>query len=780
MRIFLKHVFRSVRKSFAQSLLIVITLIVATATFVVSARSFFVIGENFEERKGANDYISDITVTLSSTSELRILFEDDLGDIVGSHGRVLGEFALEGLCDTGDGRELMTFYATDLERADSFYKFKFTDYGRFDTENYKKSIIISTDTAEKYGLSVGDDFSFLLLNQSFTFTVEAIALTEGPFYKCGGVFSIDAVRDVLALSNPAINSFYDGFEPYSQLRVRVNDKSKVDTVLDLIRTDERFSDKRVFKNEDEFKYVGFYNTISLTVTAIASGLVVILSSAVVSSSLDLIRKKRRGEVALFVLCGAEKRHLGTAVCLESLLYGAFGLVGGVFVARSLYEYVNNRLQFGENGVVSSTEDWLYAAAASVAVTMISTLIHLGADRKKTSYELVSGSEAQTERGRSVWPAAIVSAAFLISLAVTVILPVKDQKIASVVSMFVFLVLLFVIMPFVFRGLGWLGARALSLFGRVPPTPFMSFKNVYASHSLRHTGRLVCILAIILSTIGFAIFSVNDQVDMVENVFLCDYVAIGADEECDGLVREDESVTAAFRIGLFTDAETENGTGVICISADEGSLPYINEGLGMDALPSGGEAFVSIGVSKVCEAGVGDEITVFFGGECFTFTVARVLGVKSNFVFINAEHIGGKNDKLAIVANGDYTKDEQHLALSSVLYPRGAGFVEFDDVINESTEFAKTLIAYMELILGIAVLTTLIGVTNLVFSQHNARSHEFSVLRLSGFTRGRVLLLEVSETIVTIALAVLVAIPGAYLLSAMLDLVLNSFGADFLH
>ena len=61
MRMFLKHVFRSVRKSFAQSLLIVITLIVATATFVVSARSFFVIGENFEERKGANDYISDIT-----------------------------------------------------------------------------------------------------------------------------------------------------------------------------------------------------------------------------------------------------------------------------------------------------------------------------------------------------------------------------------------------------------------------------------------------------------------------------------------------------------------------------------------------------------------------------------------------------------------------------------------------------------------------------------------------------------------------------------------------
>ena len=87
---------------------------------------------------------------------------------------------------------------------------------------------------------------------------------------------------------------------------------------------------------------------------------------------------------------------------------------------------------------------------------------------------------------------------------------------------------------------------------------------------------------------------------------------------------------------------------------------------------------------------------------------------------------------------------------------------------------------MEFIVLIAIITTFIGVLNLVMSAHNSRGQEFSVLYFSGFTRGKILLLELCELVAVILLAIILAIPAGYAFSAIFDLSLNSFGADFLH
>ena len=140
MRIFCKHIFRSIIRAPLQSLLIVLTLAIATSSFLVSVKSFIAIRDDIQEKIVVDNYASDITVKLSSRSDLRILFEDDLKDVVGDKGKVVGEFALDGLCDIEGAVGSARLYAVDFERADAFYKFKFTDYGRFTTENYKKSI----------------------------------------------------------------------------------------------------------------------------------------------------------------------------------------------------------------------------------------------------------------------------------------------------------------------------------------------------------------------------------------------------------------------------------------------------------------------------------------------------------------------------------------------------------------------------------------------------------------------------------------------------------------
>lgn len=779
MRIFWKHIFRGIKRSPLQSLLIVITLIISTAAFVVSAKSFFVIRERFERSSGTDNYISDITVSLSSASELRILFEDDLCDVVGSSGEVLGEFALSGLHVSGEEKRIVKFYAVDFEKADAFYKFKFTDYGEFTAENYKKSIIISTDLAEEYGLSVGDKFSLLLLNRTYDFTVEAVAVTEGPFYECGALFSIDAVRDELALSNPVINSFYEGFTPYSQLRVRVKNSSEIDAIAERISADERFDDKIVLKNT-ESDNIDFLTKIAFFVTAIAVALVLLLSSIVVSGSLDLIRDKRTKDTALFVLCGAERKHLNKIVYFEGILYSVLGLLGSIPVSRVLYVYVNNKLHFGDDGIKNDSSDWILAAIASVIVTLASTFIHLRRERKKTSYELICGSETKNERRYTLTVLAIASGMLLVPLIAVWILPAKTQLAPSVAAMFAFLLWFFVAAPIAFKWCAWLAAYICVRFKKAPSLAVMTAKNVFASHPLRHTGRLISVLLIIICTIFYSTLSVNDQTDMIETIFDCDYVAIGADEGCDELVERDGGVADSFRVSLFEKVKTEQGTGVVCVSADDGALPYINDGVKIDKMPSGDEIYVSVGVAKLYGASEGDKINLGVGGRRCTFTVAQILKIKSNFVFVNAEHLGCKNDKLAIVSNGKYSNEEQLSSLSSVLNPRGAMVIDFFDVTGKMTGFAKTLVAYLEFIVLVAICTTAIGTVNLIISQHNARAQEFSVLYVAGFTKKKILLLELCEIFAIITFAAILAIPGSYAFSAVFDFVLNAFGADFLH
>ena len=127
MRIFCKHIFRSIIRAPLQSLLIVLTLAIATSSFLVSAKSFIAIREDIQERAMVDNYASDITVKLSSRSDLRILFEDDIKDVVGDKGKVVGEFALDGLCNIEGVVGSARLYAVDFERtqetraATSFY-----------------------------------------------------------------------------------------------------------------------------------------------------------------------------------------------------------------------------------------------------------------------------------------------------------------------------------------------------------------------------------------------------------------------------------------------------------------------------------------------------------------------------------------------------------------------------------------------------------------------------------------------------------------------------------
>ena len=151
MRVFLRYILRSIRRSPIQPIMILITLTVAVATLLSSAKIMIQLGREYEQRVSASDYY-DLRVTLSAESDTRILLADEIERVIGESGEVIGEFALTGVTDGIRGDELVTLCALDLEEADAFYKFRFTEYDEITESTLSSSIVISTYASRAYGL----------------------------------------------------------------------------------------------------------------------------------------------------------------------------------------------------------------------------------------------------------------------------------------------------------------------------------------------------------------------------------------------------------------------------------------------------------------------------------------------------------------------------------------------------------------------------------------------------------------------------------------------------
>ena len=149
MKLLFKHILRTIKRAPLQPVIILLTLIMSVATFLTAVKLTVNVYEEASYRKGKyNDTPVDITVNLSGSDEARMLFAEDVEAVVGEDGSVLGEFMLSAIIEYEDGGNLISIAATDLLRADDFYKFKFTEYGEFTTKNLNQSIIFSSKTAK--------------------------------------------------------------------------------------------------------------------------------------------------------------------------------------------------------------------------------------------------------------------------------------------------------------------------------------------------------------------------------------------------------------------------------------------------------------------------------------------------------------------------------------------------------------------------------------------------------------------------------------------------------
>lgn len=779
MKIFFKHIFRSIKKSPLQPIIILLTLIISVATFITSTKlAINVYKENIHNKK-LDNYVCDITVKLSKSDDVRMLFPDDVQDIIGKDGKIHGEFDLTSLITMNEQSDLVNIAAVDFEEIDDFYDFRFSDYGKITEENLNNSIIISTNTAKAYNVGIGDTFTFNLLNRKFEMTVEAIALPDGLFSGTAALINIGAVSEALADANPAIASLADTLVPFTAIRIQINDKDRIDEFIDKLSSDERLSGKLIVKESENVGSADFMNLLAMTVISVSAAIIIVISIVVISTALELLSRKRMKDSALFMISGADVSQLNRILYFECLIYSIFAAIFGTLLSIPICEGMNNIFAWNTEDITFRLYDILIATVASPLTVLITAVIHTTRTKMLTVSERMS-EEAENRGGmlqKKVSLILLLTA--LILFIAEIILPVKARYIIGFPALLFFIFFTYTLTPHLVTLISCIFIKITERQKKIPAIAITAFKNTYVSYPLKHTARLITVLVTLICTAFTCLGTINKQADFVNSVVDCEYVSIGANEKTDEILGALDEVEDTFRITFSKNLISEAGTGILGISIAEDALDMVNKEIAPKKAPKNDEIVVSSGISILSGKGVGDSITFSHETNDYTFKIIEIIPSNANIAFLDAEYIGEENELLCIKSSVN-KKSEDYQKICNILEVRGAALVDFSTVITPITE---RIISHSELlffVIIVALFTTLIGIANVLFSAYVTRKHERAVYYTAGMTKTQIKMTALAEIITVLFISMMLIPIFSFISVMMLDVSINSFGVDMIY
>ncbi len=778
MSIIFKHVLRKLKESPFKPILIVCALCIATASVLLACKVSSHLYHDAESMT-ADHTAYDLTLKPSLDSAVRLLFTDEAEEIVGEDGRVLGEFRITGLCRFEGGKEIVTLSASNFEKTDAFYRFKFTDYGVFTEDNRQSTVILGKDAADRYGLSLGDTLHFSIFGRTYSFEVAAIALPTGVLGECMGVIDISAITEELARHSSAIASLSGNFAPATLLHVALDDPARIGEFEEKFASSPAFADADLVKSADEQDRAAFTNQITLIVTLTVCFIVLVLSGILAVGALDILQRERRQDTALLMLAGADRAHLNLFTYAESLLYGVFGMVGGALLSLPLYRLLENRTH-NTLSLSFAPHDLLIAALAAPLLIFLFTFLRIRRTGNHSVSELLLESQNERKSKKNRKALLLLALLFAALLTLTVFTPAHRRHITSIVLIGAGIALLFAFAPFFIDFLSTLLHKFLAKRKHVPPCLYTAVGNLHASYPLQHVFRILTLSLAMLIPITLCVNAIEDEHTKVESIVDCDYVALGADAKTEALLQEDPAIAACYRFAFDDHLSTVYGTNLRTVSADADALPYLNPAYAPKRLPNAGETVLSGGVAALYGAEVGDRVDFVFDTHTYTFTVIEIIDVFTHVVYVDAPSLGIPHPMLCIKTQDAESEDQDSLFadISNRLELRGALLCHREDALAFALKRMSVFHALISITTLTAALATVVGILNLLFAQYRARANDLRACRCAGMTRADIRRLLFTEILLLFLAALLLAIPAAIGFCRILDVTVNAFGADF--
>ena len=771
MMIFGKHIFRSIRKHPIEPIMIVLVVTLCVAVMILSVALPINIYRNESAAITSDEWTSDYTVTMKSSSDRRILFDEDVKDAVSGMADWIGEFSLTGFAMGKDGQKTQTSIgAFDLYSADRFFGIRYLEYGKFTNNNIDRSAIVSQRYAEELGLSVGDTVTVNVLGEPLCYTVEGIAMNTGIFKSRDMLVDLDGVRRIIAERSTFVASLSSDFNPYTKIHLRLKSGVSYEALKTALESRGDFGDKRLERYGNDATQ-SFYATILSVTVVIPGALLVIVAAMMTVSTFELLEKKRERDNALFRTVGADPHQLDLLVYIESLLYALIGGALGTALSVISFRLLNGLYSFEWVQMSFGIDDAIVGIGSAACFTLICAYLHIRKQRRATLSESLGDVNVDT-CGTFSYKKLIFGILSAVIFAISLFFAPSKRYLLAMLMLLLTVIFIYVVSPYIIGALCSLVSRLLERKKRGAGAFILAAKSCAASYPLKHAGRVMTVLLTVFFSLTRVISAVDDQMAGYVDFAAFDYVAMYVDDETKERLAGLDGVLAVSELAMDRNVVFKEGNNINGISVSELDPLCFNNTITPDTMPKGNELALSRGVAAMLGVKVGDTVECTVADIPCTLVVTEIVRTHVDFAFYDADYVGTERYIICIRTDGT---DEAAEELMALFDERGIECIKAEDFFRKTHDKVDPQITVFAAMLNVMVIMTAIGILNVLAEQRMARRRELEIIRQCGMTRGGLALLQIVEIGYLAISSLLLSTVFFQVLIGIINMVATAFG-----
>ncbi len=785
MKLFFKHLCRSIRKKPLQPILITGILALAVATALFASSLGFLLRNETDRAQSERYGTSHLTVTLDGASKSRFMFVKDAEAVLGDTAEVAGVLTLPMVY--GDAQTAVFGMATDFTEIGRIFDFSFTEYGALTEASVAGSAFISADFAEKNGLRCADTLLLKAFGQEKTYTV--VGISPLPFLESYDVMVDNSgIASLLAGDSLLLSAVKDGFRPCSTLYIEfVSEEEKLSFWDRLFKKNEEREDPiqvdllasaPAFKNATismvNAAVARENNTEALSLLVdIAIVLASALAAAVTFGCLYILSTERMEENRSFMLSGACASHLHAVQYAEALSYFGVGSAIGTLCARFLLRDFVSRYAFRYASDGIRTVDAVKSILFILATVLLTVALFTAAE------PMMHRAKAKMPMMRRLVPFPGLIAVLCILLAF--LLPVRMRSFVILPTAVAFIVSIFVYTPIALRACAefldrrW-ETRSEKTHRAAFPSLRYAIKNIFTVKILQSSARLFALLLFVVFSVLSLMLSGFGHVSFFEKSFHADYIVFGATDKCYQGVSGCENVQSSSRVYLQM-VETERGKPLMALGAED--MSAFDKGLRPNSPPRESQAAISSGEAVFSGLKVGDVLVLYVSGKRIEVVIGEILNSTLNVVLIDNEYFGLHYN--LVFANGEKNATEADLLseISTKTKTEFATVMRGEEFWNARLEAVEVYIGAGIILIAIICGFALIALLDNLLQSYRMRRDEFVLYRLSGMSRGGVGRMICAEISLSLLFGIFITLLAMLVFLPVMRAVFFSFAYDFM-
>jgi putative ABC transport system permease protein len=367
-------------------------------------------------------------------------------------------------------------------------------------------IIITKIISDKYNLKLGSEIDIKVNKRIQKFKICAVTKNEGLMYSESNGIKVVA--------------------PYSYTEKELGIKDKATMIYgkyDLSKvTSKEAGSEKLTENYKKYKITdlspeefldGLNSNISQPL-AIILLIVLIMSSFIIYTSVNLIIIERMPVVGTFLSVGATRGKVNRIFFLESFISGLFaGLIGNIlgFIGSYFLLYINSDAkEFGVSVNVDINAKYiLYTFLLAIALSVIASVIPVLRTNKISIKNIILNIKEEKVK-RKNWTLAIGIVLILFIILDKYLISAKYDSVVSIINILIVFILSIIMLDTL---INILVKPLAKMTKELSAVNFLSLNNVTSSKSLLNNIRLtsICIIVIvIISTVSFSIIKGLDN------------------------------------------------------------------------------------------------------------------------------------------------------------------------------------------------------------------------------------------------------------------------------